>query len=246
MQIGAVGGIRNIRDAAAAAALVKDHTHHTVLVGEQAAAFAVAMGLPYSSLTTSHSAAIYRNWLQQECQPSFWRDVAPDPCEACGPYARASDSGSTTISAQGLRKPRPLRRCNQPGSVHSHDTIAMLAMDASSHIAAGTSTNGICGKVAGRVGDAAIPGAGAYAVTSVGACGATGDGDLMMRFLPCYQVCRAQRGHVFLSQLWTAQQRARFSAARWLRARVRAGPGNASRLARSAAMPAASGCMLSR
>ena len=41
--------------------------------------------------------------------------------------------------------------------------------------------------MAGRVGDAAIVGAGAYAESGVGACGATGDGDVMMRFLPCYQ-----------------------------------------------------------
>ena len=59
--------------------------------------------------------------------------------------------------------------------------------DAGGHIAAATSTNGNCAKVAGRVGDAAIVGAGAYAVSGVGACGATGDGDVMMRFLPCYQ-----------------------------------------------------------
>lgn len=35
-----------------------------------------------------------------------------------------------------------------------------------------------------RVGDGAIVGASAYADDDVGACGATGDGDVMMRFLP--------------------------------------------------------------
>jgi isoaspartyl peptidase/L-asparaginase-like protein (Ntn-hydrolase superfamily) len=34
------------------------------------------------------------------------------------------------------------------------------------------------------VGDGAIVGASAYADDDVGACGATGDGDVMMRFLP--------------------------------------------------------------
>lgn len=78
-------------------------------------------------------------------------------------------------------------------SERAHDTIAMLALDKQGHIAAGTSTNGNCGKVPGRVGDAAVIGAGAYARGARGgvpggACGATGDGDIMMRFLPCYQV----------------------------------------------------------
>ena len=35
-----------------------------------------------------------------------------------------------------------------------------------------------------RVGDGPIAGSSAYADDEVGACGATGDGDIMMRFLP--------------------------------------------------------------
>ncbi len=44
-------------------------------------------------------------------------------------------------------------------------------------------------QVAGRIGDSPIVGAGAYADAAVGAAAATGDGDVMMRFLPAYQVC---------------------------------------------------------
>ena len=35
--------------------------------------------------------------------------------------------------------------------------------------------------------DSAVAGAGAYAETGVGGCGSTGDGDIHLRFLPCYQ-----------------------------------------------------------
>lgn len=35
-----------------------------------------------------------------------------------------------------------------------------------------------------RVGDGPIAGSSSYADDEVGACGATGDGDIMMRFLP--------------------------------------------------------------
>ena len=41
-------------------------------------------------------------------------------------------------------------------------------------------------KIPGRVGDSPIPGAGSY-INEAGGCAATGDGDVMMRFLPCYQ-----------------------------------------------------------
>ena len=40
-----------------------------------------------------------------------------------------------------------------------------------------------------RVGDSPIPGSGAYADNNVGGAAATGDGDVMLRFLPSYQVC---------------------------------------------------------
>mmetsp|Transcript_1802 Transcript_1802/g.6442 ORF Transcript_1802/g.6442 Transcript_1802/m.6442 type:complete len:175 (+) Transcript_1802:809-1333(+) len=36
-------------------------------------------------------------------------------------------------------------------------------------------------------------GAGAYATADGGGCGATGDGDVMMRFLPCYQAVESMR-----------------------------------------------------
>ena len=42
-----------------------------------------------------------------------------------------------------------------------------------------------------RVGDAAIPGAGAYADSEIGGAAATGDGDVMMRYLPSFQAVQA-------------------------------------------------------
>ena len=47
---------------------------------------------------------------------------------------------------------------------------------------------GMIHKIPGRVGDSPIPGAGSY-INEAGGCAATGDGDVMMRFLPCYQEC---------------------------------------------------------
>lgn len=75
----------------------------------------------------------------------------------------------------------------------NHDTVAIAALDTRGSLAVATSTNGVAHKLPGRVGDAAVPGAGGYAVTGVGACGATGDGDTMMRFLPCYQAVESLR-----------------------------------------------------
>jgi hypothetical protein len=74
-----------------------------------------------------------------------------------------------------------------------HDTISLAALDARGSMASATSTNGLGFKLPGRVGDGAIAGGGSYSRTGVGACGATGDGDIMAPFLPCYQVVESMR-----------------------------------------------------
>ncbi len=74
-----------------------------------------------------------------------------------------------------------------------HDTVSVAALDAHGALAVATSTNGLAFKLPGRVGDGAVAGGGSYARTGVGACGATGDGDTMLPFLPCYQVVESLR-----------------------------------------------------
>jgi beta-aspartyl-peptidase (threonine type) len=56
-----------------------------------------------------------------------------------------------------------------------------VACDAAGHVAAATSTGGIAGKRAGRVGDSAVIGAGTYADDRVGAGSATGPGEAIIR-----------------------------------------------------------------
>lgn len=75
----------------------------------------------------------------------------------------------------------------------THDTISMLAIDGQGRISAGTSTSGLGFKVRGRVGDSPIVGSGCYVDQDVGAAGATGNGDWMMRFCPSYQAVEFMR-----------------------------------------------------
>ncbi|MEK7411816.1 MAG: isoaspartyl peptidase/L-asparaginase [Planctomycetota bacterium] len=59
-------------------------------------------------------------------------------------------------------------------------TVGAVALDASGHLAAATSSGGLTGKRSGRVGDAPIPGAGTWADARV-AVSATGDGEAFVR-----------------------------------------------------------------
>lgn len=67
-------------------------------------------------------------------------------------------------------------------------TVGAIGMDGNSgHMISCTSTGGITGKMAGRVGDTPVPGAGGYCDNNVGTISTTGHGDSIMRY------CLAQR-----------------------------------------------------
>ena len=63
----------------------------------------------------------------------------------------------------------------------SGETVGAVARDARGHVAAATSTGGVAGKRAGRVGDSALIGAGTYADDRLGAGSATGPGEAIIR-----------------------------------------------------------------
>lgn len=138
------------------------------------------------------------------CQPNFRRDVCPEPSTSCGPYHLRSDARSSEpVSSPQVERSGPRPGVAPAFPTHgAHDTISLVAVAPNGSAAAACSTNGAIHKIPGRVGDGAAPGAGAYADSSVGACGATGDGDVHLRFLPCYQVCGEGFGEGWLG--WPA------------------------------------------
>lgn len=174
--MGAVGSMKRIKNAIMVARHVLENTKHTLLVGEDATRFAVAMGFEEEDLTSKESHEQWLKWKQGNCQPNFWQNVSPNPQTTCGPYS-----------------PLPLQRNTLDSDrrrlidVNSHDTIGMIAIGKTGNMAGGTSTNGATFKITGRVGDSPIPGSGAYVDNEIGGAAATGDGDIMMRFLPSYQ-----------------------------------------------------------
>jgi len=73
-------------------------------------------------------------------------------------------------------------------------TVGAVALDASGHLAAATSTGGTVAKRAGRVGDSPVIGAGTYADDKLGACSVTGDGEAALRQLTALLACLAVAG----------------------------------------------------
>lgn len=180
MEVGAVGDLRRIKNAVSVARAVMENTDHTFLVGESASIFAENMGFKSEDLSTNKSITIFSQWLQNNCQPNYRKNVFPDPSKFCGPYKPKTM----------LRRPKHRKRDIDP---RAHDTIGMIVIDKNGKVAAATSTNGASHKIPGRVGDSPVAGAGAYADSTAGGAAATGDGDVMMRFLPSFLAVELMR-----------------------------------------------------
>jgi len=186
--VGAVANLRRIKPAISVARKVLEHTSHSMLAGDLATQFAIEMGFEEESLSTQESKKMWTDWRNNNCQPNFWMDVTPDPNSQCGPYEPNHPNGIYSQESNPVHFSR--------GGKGNHDTIGMVAIDSKGRMVAGTSTNGLKHKIPGRVGDSPIPGAGAYVDSKAGGAACTGDGDVMLRFLPAYQAVESMRqGH---------------------------------------------------
>ncbi|MCD8535618.1 MAG: N(4)-(beta-N-acetylglucosaminyl)-L-asparaginase [Verrucomicrobia bacterium] len=86
------------------------------------------------------------------------------------------------------------RRTYQPEKPEdNHDTIAMVLMDEKGDLYGGCSTSGWGYKLPGRVGDSPIIGGGLYVDNEIGAAGATGLGENVMRYCGSFLVVEFMR-----------------------------------------------------
>jgi N4-(beta-N-acetylglucosaminyl)-L-asparaginase len=77
--------------------------------------------------------------------------------------------------------------------VEQHDTVCLLGVDAGGNLASAVSTSGLGRKLAGRVGDSPILGAGSYVDNEVGAAAATGVGEFTLRTCASFAIVERMR-----------------------------------------------------
>jgi len=77
--------------------------------------------------------------------------------------------------------------------IKTHGTINCLAVDAKGNIAGTTTTSGLAWKIAGRVGDSPIIGAGLYVDNEVGAAGSTGRGEANIKVCGAHSAVELMR-----------------------------------------------------
>lgn len=83
---------------------------------------------------------------EARCQPNFRRHVSPKASESCGPYQPVKEAISEAGGSPADLSRQGPTTTSWP-SQDNHDTIAMVAIDADGHIAAGASSNGASHKV---------------------------------------------------------------------------------------------------
>ena len=78
-------------------------------------------------------------------------------------------------------------------NIENHDTIGMIALDASGNLSGACTTSGMAFKMHGRLGDSPIIGAGLYVDNEIGAATATGHGEEVIRISGCHLVVELMR-----------------------------------------------------
>lgn len=166
---GSVMALEHIIHAISVARLVMEKTPHIVLAGDGALQFALANGFKKENLLTPESENAWKEWLKEakyEAEMNIENRL----------YDKAKEP--------------------MPGGPDNHDTIGMVAMDASRNLSGACTTSGMAYKIHGRVGDSPIIGAGLYVDNEVGAATSTGVGEEVIRIVGSYLVVELMRqGH---------------------------------------------------
>lgn len=171
---GAVAGLRGVRHAARVALQVMRRTDHSLLVGEGALKFAKLLGFHEEDLLTERARSAWLDWKAHLSERDAW--IAPGQ--------GASSFG--TARWAGRAGPEMLAPDAPPPKVpFTYGTIHVSGLDSGGNMASCTSTSGLSYKIAGRVGDSPVVGAGLYTDNAVGSAGATGRGESVL------QVCGA-------------------------------------------------------
>lgn len=184
---GSVGFLERIKHPISVARRVMEKTPHVMLVGVGAQQFAVAEGFPLEDGKLSAEAQkTYNEWLKKsEYKPVINIERGGGSAQGGG------HGGSGGHEQRGGHGPfAPMRLDN---GEWNHDTIGMVAMDATGNLSGSCTTSGMAFKMRGRLGDSPIIGAGLFVDNEVGAVAATGQGEDVIRICGSHTVVELMR-----------------------------------------------------
>ena len=176
---GSVASIENIMHPSSVARLVMERTDHVMLVGPAALDFAKSFGFKEQDLMTDATREVFLRWREDHSSSDDW-----GPAE----HLVKPDGNNEDDASDSPQEPNGARE-------FTYGTTNVLAVDANGDISGITTTSGLSWKINGRIGDSPIIGAGLYVDNDVGAAGATGRGeDVIKSCASFYIVMRMKDG----------------------------------------------------
>jgi N4-(beta-N-acetylglucosaminyl)-L-asparaginase len=190
---GSVASPEGVRTPSLVAVAVMRYTDHVMLVGAGAQRFARAMGFRVADDLLTEAARM--RWLELRAQLSPEDDwlIPAESGEPVRQFSRDPGRGGADGGAEqgrGLEENRPT---NSWDGVRPMGTINCNVVDRDGNLSGVTTTSGLFYKLAGRVGDSPIIGAGLYTDNDVGSAGATGRGEAVIKTCGSHTVVEAMR-----------------------------------------------------
>ena len=173
---GSVASIRGIKTPSKIAKLVMAESDHIMLAGEGALRFAKAFGFVEENLLTEKSRLAWLVWKRSLRDPKGQSNWNPG-VEAPGKPAASLRLKEMFPTADEETLAWAWEMAVRPPT----GTINCLALNAKGEMSGVTTTSGLAWKIAGRVGDSPIIGAGLYVDQDIGAAGSTGRGEENIR-----------------------------------------------------------------
>ena len=198
LRAGGVACVERLRNPIQAARLVLERSPHVYFVGPGAESFAAQHGM---ALIDNSELVIAR---ERERLTRFQQAEAaglPDTTFAgssAAPAVQPAEDPALAESAtdEAIQHGLPTELQFADPTLHSHDTVGAVALDAAGNLAAGTSTGGTLSKAPGRVGDSSLIGCGCYADNESAAVSLTGWGEPIMKLvLGKWAADRVAAGH---------------------------------------------------
>jgi len=186
---GAVAAIQGIKTPSKIAKLVMEHTSHVMLVGDGALKFAQAYGYRKEDLITEKSRTAWLVWKESLRAPNAFNNWVPLEQNLMADSAPLKRLGQAFPQVDQVTLAWAWQMATHP----TYGTINCLALNDKGEMSGVTTTSGLAWKIAGRVGDSPIIGAGLYVDQDVGGAGSTGVGEENIRIAGGHTIVEAMR-----------------------------------------------------
>ncbi len=195
----AVGAVHWTKNPSKLVKGVMEHTGHVMIVGAGADRVAQVLGFPKDELLTERSRMTWQLWKEYHSYADWWGPGLWDPNYKVPKTTEPStdiyrsvvrlDDLAAEIGIPPEFRAEAIRHVLFPPT----GTIHISSLKENGEMSGLTTTSGLAWKLAGRLGDSPIIGAGSYTDQDIGSAGATGSGEENIRVAGAHSIVENMR-----------------------------------------------------